>query len=262
MTMKFYESGQWDAPVLMLLPGTCCHWKKNFGHVLPLLNQHFHVICVSYDGFDETEEAVFTTVTAQVEKIEAFITKNCGGRVHGAYGCSLGGSLVGMLVERRNVRIDHAILGSSDLDQETGVSARFKAWLIGKVLYGAMQKGSLPGWMNKRLEQKPAEQKDYLKQMLAMMGLQDRSMAFVKRQSIRNQFYSDLVTPLGHAIQAQDTVIHCFYAEKMGEEYLQRYRQHFADPDIVRHDMMHEELLVCHPEQWVQEVCRCCRLLR
>ncbi len=29
--MKFHESGLWDAPVLMLLPGTCCHWQRNFG---------------------------------------------------------------------------------------------------------------------------------------------------------------------------------------------------------------------------------------
>ena len=37
--MKFHESGLWDAPVLLLLPGTCCHWKKNFGLVLPMLNE-------------------------------------------------------------------------------------------------------------------------------------------------------------------------------------------------------------------------------
>ena len=145
--MKFHESGLRDAPVLLLLPGTCCHWKKNFGPVLPMLNEHFHVVCVSYDGFDETESTLFTTVTDQVEKIEAFVQKQFGGTIHAVYGCSLGGSLAGMLVERGNIRIAHAILGSSDLDQEEGLSARFKAWLIGKVLYGIMQKGRLPRWM-------------------------------------------------------------------------------------------------------------------
>ncbi|MBQ8313503.1 MAG: alpha/beta hydrolase [Clostridia bacterium] len=254
--MKFHESGLWDAPVLLLLPGTCCHWQKNFGHVLPMLNRRFHVVCASYDGFDETEDTTFTTVTDQVEKIEDFVQQSFGGRIHAVYGCSLGGSLAGMLVERGNIHVNHAILGSSDLDQEEGLSARFKAWLIGKVLYGVMQKGQLPRWMQKRLDAKPPEQKAYMEKMLAMMGLRDRSMAFVKRESIRNQFYSDLVTPLGEKISVEGTTVHCFYAKKMGEVYLERYRQHFVQPYIVTHDLLHEELLVCQPEKWVQEVCR------
>ena len=35
--MKIYYFGAEDAPVLLLLPGTCCHWKSNFGAVIPLL---------------------------------------------------------------------------------------------------------------------------------------------------------------------------------------------------------------------------------
>lgn len=29
--MKFYTFGHQNNPVLLLLPGTCCHWKRNFG---------------------------------------------------------------------------------------------------------------------------------------------------------------------------------------------------------------------------------------
>ena len=86
--------------------------------------------------------------------------------------------------------------------------------------------------------------------------LLDGSMAFVKRASIRNQFHSDLITPLRLGIHIEGTTVHCFYAKKMGEEYLRRYNQHFAKPHIVEHDLLHEELLLCRPEQWVQEVCR------
>ena len=35
--MKVYEFGADTAPVILLLPGTCCHWKSNFGQVIPLL---------------------------------------------------------------------------------------------------------------------------------------------------------------------------------------------------------------------------------
>ena len=41
--MKIYHFGAEDAPVLLLLPGTCCHWKSNFGAVIPLLADSFRV---------------------------------------------------------------------------------------------------------------------------------------------------------------------------------------------------------------------------
>ena len=37
--MKVYEFGKKSAPALLLLPGTCCHWKGNFGRVIPLLEK-------------------------------------------------------------------------------------------------------------------------------------------------------------------------------------------------------------------------------
>ena len=99
--MKIYHFGAEDAPVLLLLPGTCCHWKSNFGAVIPLLADSFRVLCVSYDGFDETEQTEFPTVLEETEKIEAYLKTHCGGRIRAAYGCSLGGSFVGLLAARQ-----------------------------------------------------------------------------------------------------------------------------------------------------------------
>lgn len=95
--MKFYSFGDVTAPVIMLLPGTCCHWKSNFGKVIPLLADTCHVVCVSYDGFDETEETEFPTMIKETEKIENYIMEHLGGHIHAAYGCSMGGSFVGLL---------------------------------------------------------------------------------------------------------------------------------------------------------------------
>lgn len=64
------------------------------------------------------------------------------------------GSFVGLLLQRGNIQIDHAILGSSDLDQSGGLSARLRAKLVSHVLYRIFQKGKLPDWMQKRLEKK------------------------------------------------------------------------------------------------------------
>lgn len=260
--MHIYKFGDRNKPVLLLLPGTCCHWKRNFGAVIPLLEPDFHVLCVSYDGFDESEQTIFPDMITETEKIEDYIKENFEGHIYAAYGCSLGGSFVGLLIQRGRVHIDHGILGSSDLDQSAPLSARIKAQLVSLILHGIFQKGSLPGWMQKRLDKKTKEEREYMDQMLEMFGIGNTDMAFVQKKSIRNQFYSDLVTPLENNISVSGTTVHCFYAVKMGEEYEVRYRQHFREPDIRRHDMQHEELLICHPEQWAMEVRRCCKIHR
>jgi pimeloyl-ACP methyl ester carboxylesterase len=256
--MKFYTFGDPQKPTILLLPGTCCHWLSNFGAVLPLLEPHFYGVCVSYDGFDETEQTVFPDMLLETAKIEAYIQQNFGGHICAAYGCSMGGSIVGLLVQRQKVHIDHAILGSSDMDQSAPLPARLQGRLVSRVLYGMFQTGKLPVWMQKRLQKKPAEQRAYLEVMLKMFGVGSRDRAFIKKESIYNQFYSDLVTPLGEGIDVQGTTVHVFYATKMGEQYEKRYRKHFKNPDIRRHDLQHEELLVCQPEHWAAEVRRCC----
>lgn len=256
--MKFYLFGKRENPVLLLLPGTCCRWRQNFEKVIPLLERDFCVVCASYDGFDETEATVFPDMLTETGKIERYLQENFGGRICAAYGCSMGGSFVGLLIQRGKVHIEHGILGSSDMDQGSGVSARLQAALVSKVLYGMFQKGRLPGWMQRRLDRKSPEERAYTEGMLKMFGLNTSEMRFVRRESIRNQFYSDLVTPLADHISVPGTTVHVFYAVKMGEKYEARYLQHFASPDIRRHDAQHEELLFSRPEEWAEEVRRCC----
>jgi pimeloyl-ACP methyl ester carboxylesterase len=256
--MKFHTFGDRDKPAILLLPGTCCHWKRNFGAVVPLLEPDFHVVCASYDGFDETEATVFPDMLTETERIEAHLEDQFDGHIRAAYGCSMGGSFAGLLLQRGNVRIDHAILGSSDLDQSAPVPARLKARLVAPVLYKMFQTGALPAWMQRRLDNKSPEERAYTERMLGMFGLGGRDMAFVKKESIYNQFYSDLVTPLEDGIDVPGTTVHVFYATRMGAEYEERYLRHFAHPDIRRHDLQHEELLVCQPEAWVAEVRACC----
>lgn len=256
--MKFYRFGKKENPVIFLFPGTCCHWKANFGKVLPLLLSRFYVVCVSYDGFDETEDTKFPDMLTETKKVEKYIQKKFDGHICAAYGCSLGGSFVGLLVQRKNIHIDHGILGSSDLDQSSSFSAQMKAAVVTPMLAKLLQKDSIPRFIKKWLAKQPEEEQDYYQKMVEMFGIGSGRMAFVRKESIRNQFYSDLVMPLENAISVPGTTVHCFYAIKMGGKYEERYRKHFQAPDIRRHDLQHEELLVCHPNEWIQEIVSCC----
>ena len=256
--MKFYEFGEKTNPVILLLPGTCCHWKMNFGEVILLLEQHFHVVCVSYDGFDETEDTIFPDMLTETEKIEAYIQQNYGGHIHAAYGCSLGGSFVGLLVCRKNIHIDHAILGSSDLDQDVPWKAQLKCKIAIGLLHKIVSTGEYPKLLQGLMEKKRTPYRD---KFMAMFGIGNGGLPFIKKENIYNQFYSDLITPLEESIAVPGTTLHCFYAAKMGDEYLHRYQKYFTDPVIHQFDMEHEELLVLYPEQWVEEIKHCCGVL-
>lgn len=250
--MKVYPSGEENAPAILLLPGTCCHWKGNFGHVIPLLAREYRVLCVSYDGFDETELTEFPTMIEETEKIEAYIREHCGGHIRAAYGCSLGGSFVGLLAARRNIHMDYGILGSSDLDQASPFAAKLQTNLLLPLIYPVIRDGEFKSrFLRKRLEKRAAEMPAYVAAFMEMLG---GKRPYVTEQSCKNQFYSDLVTPLPEKIAVLGTEIHVFYALKMGEKYRERYERHFVRPVLHEQNLQHEELLACYPEKWAQLV--------
>lgn len=253
--MKFYHFGDKSSPVILLLPGTCCYWKLNFGEVIPLLETDFHVVCVSYDGFDETEHTVFRDMLTETEKIEQYVQEQFGGHICAAYGCSLGGSFVGLLVQRKKIHIDQAILGSSDLDQDPTWKAKLKCAIAIPLLHKIVSTGEYPKVLQGLMEKKRTPYRD---KFMALFGIGNGGLPFIQRESVYNQFYSDLITTLDDNIFAYGTTIHCLYAAMMGEKYLQRYQRHFKDPIIHYKDMLHEELLVCHPKEWSEEVRRIC----
>lgn len=182
--MKVYSFGAEHAPVILLLPGTCCHWKGNFGRVIPLLSDSYRVLCVSYDGFDETEHTEFPTMLEETEKIEAYIQKHCGGHIRAGYGCSLGGSFVGMLAARQNIHMDYGILGSSDLDQASPIVAKLQTNLLLPLIYPFIRDGRFKSRLpQKRLTQRKAKMSGYVQAFMDMFG---GARPYVTMQSCKN----------------------------------------------------------------------------
>ena len=74
----------------------------------------------------------------------------------------------------------------------------------------------------------------------------DRFMGCVAKfspESIKNEYYTDLLTWLKEDIHVENTKVHFIYANKMGEKYLKRYKKYFRDPDIREFNMQHEQWL-------------------
>ena len=233
--MQFEEIGNMSGKTLMLLPGTCCDYQTNFGTVLDELSKKYHLICVNYDGFDGSG-SIFPDMITVTKKIEKYIKDNHNGRLDGTIGSSLGSSFVGQLVQRENVHIDHAIFGSPDLDQSGKLAAKLQSMLVVPLLT-SFTKG----------QKKRNKTKEKLKSFFQMSEeTAEKFMnCFSKFDpiSIRNEYYTDLLTHLKDDISVEHTKAHFIYANKMGEKYLKRYKKYFHDPDIREFDMQHEQWL-------------------
>ena len=229
--MQFDENGK----TLMLLPGTCCNYQTNFSAVLDRLAEKYHLICVNYDGFDGSD-TIFPDMITVTEKIEQYVKENHAGRLDGAIGSSLGSSFVGQLIQRENIHLDHGIFGSPDLDQ----SGKISAWLQSKLVVPLLTSFT-------RSEKKQRKSKEKLKSMFEMSDeMADKFMACFAQfspESIKNEYYTDLLTHLKDDIHVEHTKVHFIYANKMGEKYLKRYKKYFRDPDIREFDMQHEQWL-------------------
>lgn len=255
--MEFTEFGNKSGKTFMLLPGTACRWQFNFKYVLDELAENYHIIAVNYDGFEGDNTKIFTDMLTVTEKLENYVIENYGGRLGGAYGSSLGGSFVGLLVQRKRIHIDHAFIGSSDLDQGSRLTAGLLTMIVGPMFSGACRSETKREKLKEKLRKKGA------------VGDGDGALEFANDfidnmkslhpKTITRQFYSDYITPLERDIHAEGTTVHIIYAKQMGEKYEKRYREHFRAPDIREFDMKHEVWL--YDDKWHQPVldcvCRC-----
>ena len=252
--MNVYEYGTENEKTLLLLPGAFANVEVCFGKVIPALAEHFHVIGVDYDGFDG-KEGEFTSLLRMAKKIEWLVRHNFEGELYAAYGSSMGGELVGLLVQRRNILIAHAILGSSDLEHCGEKTAKMRTRLMGTAMIRMIKSGEIPDWVRRTMKKQIGEEK--AEKYLQMMELLPDVLTDVSRVSMERQFYSHLVTPLENNIDVPGTRVHIFFAAKMGEKFLERYETHFNNPDVIRKDYAHEEMLFFHPEEWVETLENC-----
>ena len=150
-------------------------------------------------------------------------------------------------------------IGSSDLDQAGKVKAGIMTALMVKVTYNFIHTGKYRSkFMQKRFKKQMEDPNPYNRAFVAMTCIDRYDMSFITKESLKNQFKSDLITPLPEQIDNGETQIHVFYAKKMGEKYLERYKKYFKSPIIHEQDMRHEELLGVYPEKWCALVKKIC----
>ena len=148
--MEVHEFGKENSRKIVLIPGNMMCWRQ-FENVIPLLETEFHVIAVSTDGYDGTNETTFTTAKASAEKLEAYIREHLNGEIALVFGESFGCATAGMLFHRKKVKAHSMILSGPQymsLGPLTGVMKAIIPRNQNRLLYHIQTRKKLP-WLLK-----------------------------------------------------------------------------------------------------------------
>lgn len=99
---------------MLLLPGLGVSHEI----FLPLIEQlqgRFSILAASADGFTPGKQTRFTSVDDQAVQTIAYVQQHCAGHLNAAYGLSMGGKILSRILERNEIRVDHAILDAAPL---------------------------------------------------------------------------------------------------------------------------------------------------
>ena len=250
--MRIYAFGNKEKPELMLLPGNLIEGREYYEEVLPYLLGTFHVILVSYSGFDGNENNIFRNMEIEAEMIEGYVKENYGGKLFALYGSAIGGTFAAFLMQRNEIRFDHVIIGGVDFDKASIPVAFLQSRLFAPIFYKMIHTGEPSSAIAKEMPH--LNPKDPYIRQLRLMGVGTGGRAYVKRKSVINMFYSEWTAGLKSQIAVEGTKVHYMHAKKTGDVYLDRVKSVFKDPEIYEYDTKHEELLLRYPKDWAEKI--------
>lgn len=135
-----------------------------------MLKEKFYTVVVSFDGFDENENSEYISMDDETLKIGNHIKEKFNNHISCIYGCSLGGSFASYLVQRNNIKVDHVILGSSDMDESNKLFASIKGKILAPIMYKMIHTGKLPNFMKKRLVKTKEKEPERYEQMVEFLN--------------------------------------------------------------------------------------------
>lgn len=251
--MKFYEFGNPGNPSIMCLPGNFMTHRQ-FENIVPMLETEYHVITVSFDGYDETGETFYTTGADQASKLVVFIRENLGGRIDLVYAESLGSIPAVFLTRIKDIEIGGIIVNGAEY-MNYGIFNGLAIKLFAPMTYKLMTK-----IVNTGDVKFPA----FLK---IKMGITDDVFAPMLKQACQNLTLETTKATFWEAVKLYpehmskwepnpDVRISCWYGEK--EMNMKKAIKHLkrAFPNLEVHPFKglgHGEIMA-HTELLVQEL--------
>lgn len=107
--MRIHEFGTDHERVLVLIHPSLVMWDY-FENVIPLLEQHFHLVIPALPGYDPDSSGDYTSVEQIADALGSWLLVHGHSEICGVYGCSMGGSIVIRMLTDPRIRIQSAII--------------------------------------------------------------------------------------------------------------------------------------------------------
>lgn len=227
---------------------------RQFEKIVPLLCEEYYVITVSFDGYDETGETVYTTAEEQARKLAEYIRKNLEGKIDLVYAESLGSIPAAFLTQIDDITVGGTILSGAEY-MNYGIFNKLAIDLFAPMTYKLMTKiirsgeVKFPAFLKIKMGITDNVFQPMLKQACQDLTLETTKATFWEAV----KFYPDYMSAWS---PRPDARIACWYGEKemnmrKAVKYLKR-----AFPNIIIHPFKglgHGEIMT-HTDILVSEI--------
>ena len=237
----------------MCLPGNFMTHRQ-FENILPMLEPEYHVITVSFDGYDETGETSYTTGADQAAKLAVFIRENLEGKIDLVYAESLGSIPAVFLTRIKDIQMGGIIVSGAEYINYgifNGLAIKLFAPMTYKLMTRIVNTGDVkfPAFLKIKMGITDDVFAPMLKQACQSLTLETTKATFWEAVKLYPEHMSKWEPN-------PNTRISCWYGEK--EMNMKKAIKHLkrAFPNIEIHPFRglgHGEIMA-HPDLLVQEL--------
>ena len=124
--MTIHEFGQVHDEVVVLVHPSVVMWDY-FEYVIPLMQEHYHLIVPALLGYDTENSSDFTSVEEIAEELADWLIAHGHKRVACIYGCSMGGAVVTRFLADRKVKVRSAVI-------DGGITPYQLPWIVTRLI--------------------------------------------------------------------------------------------------------------------------------
>ena len=124
--MTIHEFGQVHDEVVVLVHPSVVMWDY-FEYVIPLMQEHYHLIVPALPGYDTESGSDFTSVEQIAEELADWLITHDHREIACIYGCSMGGSVVTRFLADRKVKVRSAVI-------DGGITPYQLPWIVTRLI--------------------------------------------------------------------------------------------------------------------------------
>ena len=122
--MVIHEFGKDNKDIIVLIHPALVRWDY-FEYVIPLLEDHYHLIVPALPGYDGQRD--FSSVEQIAEELENELLNRGFERICGIYGCSMGGAVVIRMLYDNRIEMNSAVI-------DGGITPYQLPWIVTRVI--------------------------------------------------------------------------------------------------------------------------------